>query len=228
MIFQQENLRNKTDDNQRTNDSDEQRIHGKGFKLVLKTNPEESLTPTLCQEFRSDDDDDDDSRSASQSNESIDRKIFIIRTMIVLDGQDDNGEFIGPRPPSPEFLEKMRKQEQRRERVNDFVREKITRDKQEERKRKAELLVQKLKSTSNELSSTSHTSNSTVNPILVEKLLNVKTERPTSSLITSPQQYHHHHSKHSQSPSKSRSRSKYHRRSRSRSKHRRQRRSSHK
>lgn len=150
--------------------------------------------------------------------------------LIRLDEQDDNGEFIGPRPPSPEFLEKMRKQEQRRERVNDFVREKIVRDKQEERKRKAEMLIQKLKSTSTELSSTNQTSestsNSTVNPILVEKLLNVKTERPTSSLITSPRQYHR--SKHSRSPSKSRNRSKYHRRSRSRSKHHRQRRSSHK
>ena len=146
--------------------------------------------------------------------------------MIDLDEQDDNGEFIGPRPPSPEFLEKMRKQEQRRERVNDFVREKITRDKQEERKRKAEMLIQKLRSTSNEHSSTSQTtestSTSTVNPILVEKLLNVKTERPSASLITSPRQYHR--SKHS----RSHSRSKYHRRSRSRSKHRRPRRSSHK
>lgn len=137
--------------------------------------------------------------------------------MIDLDEHDDNGEFIGPRPPSPEFLEKMRKQEQRRERVNDFVREKITRDKQEERKRKAEMLIQKLRNTSNELSSTNQTaestSNSTINPILVEKLLNVKNDRPSASLITSPRQYH---------------RSKYHRRSRSRSKHRRPRRSSHK
>lgn len=124
----------------------------------------------------------------------------------------------------------MRKQEQRRERLNDFVREKITRDKQEERKRKAEMLLQKLKTNSTELSSTVNapepTSSSNVNPVLVEKLLNVKNERPPSSIITSPR--HYHRSKHSQSPSRSHSRSQYHRRSRSRSKSRRQRRSSHK
>ncbi len=114
----------------------------------------------------------------------------------------------------------MRKQEERRDRINDFVRDKIARDKQEERKRKAEMLVQKLKTKSNDLSSPSiisnsneSTTNSNINPILVEKLLNVKNERS---------------SKHSRSPSKSRTHSKYHRRSRSRSNHRRQRRSSHK
>ena len=62
----------------------------------------------------------------------------------------------------------MRKQEQRRDRVNDFVREKLARDKQEERKRKAEMLVQQLKTKPNDSSS----SESTVNPILIEKLLN--------------------------------------------------------
>jgi hypothetical protein len=144
--------------------------------------------------------------------------------LFVLDEQDDSGEFIGPRPPSPEFLEKMRKQEQRRERVNDFVRDKITRDKQEERKRKAEMLIQKLKTNFNESSSIESTTHSNINPILVEKLLNVKNER--SSIIASPHQYHR--SKHSRSTSKSRSHSKYHRRSRSKSNHRRPRRSSHK
>lgn len=138
----------------------------------------------------------------------------------ITDEQDDNGEFIGPRPPSPEFLEKMRKQEQRRDRVNDFVREKIARDKQEERKRKAEMLVQQLKVKTNDSSSNINTNDSTtnsnVNPILVEKLLNVKNTSP------------HHRSKSSRSTSKSRTRSKYHRRSRSRSNHRRQKRSSHK
>jgi len=115
----------------------------------------------------------------------------------------------------------LRKQEERRDRINDFVRDKIARDKQEERKRKAEMLVKKLKTKSNDLSSSpsiisnsnESTTNSNINPILVEKLLNVKNERS---------------SKHSRSPSKSRTHSKYHRRSRSRSNHRRQRRSSHK
>lgn len=185
----------------------------------MKGNPEDILTPNLCEEFRSD----DDSNSGSASEHCISNRD---EEECLIDS-DDNGEFIGPRPPSPEFLEKMRKQEQRRERLSDFVREKITRDKQEERKRKAEMLVQKLRSTSTELSSTNHqtvesSSHSTVNPILVEKLLNVKTERPSASMISSPRQ--HHRLKHSRSPS----RSKYHRRSRSRSKHRRQRRSSHK
>ena len=126
----------------------------------------------------------------------------------------------------------MRKQEQRRERVNDFVRDKIIRDKQEERKRKAEMLIQKLKTTSNELTPTVNSTDSTttsstvVNPMLVEKLLNVKNDRSSSSAITSPRQYHR--SKHSRSPSKSQNRSKYHRRSRSKSSHRRSRRSSHK
>ena len=46
------------EDNQRRIDNDEkqQRIHGKSIKLVLKTNTEESLTPTSCREFNSDDD----------------------------------------------------------------------------------------------------------------------------------------------------------------------------
>ena len=45
---------------------EQQRIHGKGpIKLVLKANTEESLTPTLCREFNSDDD--EDSNSVSQS-----------------------------------------------------------------------------------------------------------------------------------------------------------------
>ncbi len=134
-----------------------------------------------------------------------------------IDEQDETGEFIGPRPPSPEFLEKMRKQEQRRDRVSGFVRDKIARDKLEERKRKAEMLVQQLKTKSAEQSSTVNstesTTNSNINPILVEKLLNVKNERSSSSLITSPHQHH---------------RSKYYRRSRSKSNHRRQRRSLHK
>ncbi len=153
----------------------------------------------------------------------------MINNFVLLDEQDDNGEFIGPRPPSPEFLEKMRKQEQRRERVNDFVRDKITRNKQEERKRKAEMLIQKLKTIPNESTSTvvnSTESTSTINPMLVEKLLNVKNERLSSSVIASPRQ--HHRSKYSRSPSKSHNRSKYHRRSRSKSNHRRSRRSSHK
>ena len=146
--------------------------------------------------------------------------------------QNDQDEFIGPRPPSPEFLEKMRKQEQRRDRVNDFVRDKVLRDKQEERKRRAEMLVQQLKSKTNESSTTIHSdepsSNPTINPTLVEKLLNVKTERSSSSMITSPPRYSHR-SKHSPSPSKPRSLLKSHRRSRSRSSHRqRRRRSSHK
>ncbi|CAF3358969.1 unnamed protein product [Rotaria sp. Silwood1] len=204
----QDIFRNKTEENQRPVNNDEQQlVHGKGIKLVLKTNIEESLTPT-CREFNSDDD-----SNSMQQNE-----------------QDDNNEFIGPRPPSPEFLEKMRKQEQRRDRVSGFVRDKIARDKQEERKRKAEMLVQQLKTKTNDLpstiNSTESTNNSNINPILVEKLLNVKTERQSSSLITSPHQ--HHRSKHSRSPTKSRSHSKYHRRSRSRSNHRRHRRSAHK
>jgi hypothetical protein len=112
----------------------------------------------------------------------------------------------------------MRKQEQRRDRVSGFVREKIARDKQEERKRKAEMLVQQLKTKSNDLSSTVNSNESTtnlnINPIIVEKLLNVKNERSSTSIITtSSHQYR---------------RSKYHHRSRSRSNHRRQRRSSHK
>jgi hypothetical protein len=126
----------------------------------------------------------------------------------------------------------MRKQEQRRDRLTDFVRDKIARDKQEERKRKAEMLVQQLKTKtiepSSTINSTESTTNATINPILVEKLLNVKNERSSSSaIITSSHQYHR--SKHSRSPSKSRSHSKYHRRSRSRSNnHRRPRRTSHK
>ena len=122
----------------------------------------------------------------------------------------------------------MRKQEQRRDRVSGFVRDKIVRDKQEERKRKAEMLVQQLKIKTNESPTnfTEPTTNSTINPILVEKLLNVKTERSSSSIITSPHQ--NRRTKHSRSLSKSRTHSKYYRRSRSRSNHRRQRRSSHK
>jgi hypothetical protein len=124
----------------------------------------------------------------------------------------------------------MRKQEQRRDRVSGFVRDKIARDKREERKRKAEMLVQQLKSKTNESSSTIDSTESTatshINPILVEKLLNVKTERSSSSIITSP--HHYHRSKHSRSSSKTRNHSKYHRRSRSKSNHQRQRRSSHK
>jgi hypothetical protein len=50
--LQQEILRNKTEENQR---EQQQSIHGKGIKLVLKSNTEESLTPTLCREFNSDD-----------------------------------------------------------------------------------------------------------------------------------------------------------------------------
>ncbi|CAF4245474.1 unnamed protein product, partial [Rotaria sp. Silwood2] len=204
----QDILRKKTEENQRPINNDEQQsVHGKGVKLVLKVNTEESLTPT-CQEFNSDDD-----SNSMQQNE-----------------QDDNNEFIGPRPPSPEFLEKMRKQEQRRDRVSGFVRDKIVRDKQEERKRKAEMLVQQLKTKTNDTTSITNssesTNNSNINPILVEKLLNVKTERPSSSLITSPHQ--HHRSKHSRSSTKSHSHSKYYRRSQSRSNHRRHGRSSHK
>jgi len=124
----------------------------------------------------------------------------------------------------------MRKQEQRRDRINDFVREKIARDKQEERKRKAEMLVKQLKIKTNDSSSSTNINSNeltNINPILVEKLLNVKNERSSSSvIITSPHQYHR--SKHSRSTSKSRIHSKYHRRSRSKSNHRRQRRSSHK
>jgi hypothetical protein len=122
----------------------------------------------------------------------------------------------------------MRKQEQRRDRISGFVRDKIARNKQEERKRKVEMLVQQLKSKTNEplstVDSTESTTNTTINPILVEKLLNVKNDR--SSLITSP--HHHHRSKHSRSSSRSRNHSKYYRRSRSKSSHRRPRRSSHK
>ena len=118
----------------------------------------------------------------------------------------------------------MRKQEQRRDRVNDFVRDKIARDKQEERKRKAEMLVQQLKTKTIDSPSTE----STVNPVLIEKLLNVKNERSSSTIITATSPHHHRRSKHSRSPSKSHSRSKYYRRSRSKSNHRRQRRSSHK
>jgi hypothetical protein len=120
----------------------------------------------------------------------------------------------------------MRKQEQRRDRINDFVRDKIARDKQEERKRKAEMLVQQLKTKTTDSSPPINSTESTVNPILIEKLLNVKNERSSSTIITSPHQ--NRRSKHSRSPSKSHSRSKYYRRSRSRSNHRRQRRSSHK
>ncbi|CAF3695001.1 unnamed protein product, partial [Rotaria sordida] len=212
----QESLRNKIEENQHSIDNDEQQsIHGKGIKLVLKTNTEESLTPT-CREFNSD----DDSNSMQQNEQD-----------------DNNNEFIGPRPPSPEFLEKMRKQEQRRDRISGFVRDKLARDKQEERKRKAELLVQQLKTKNNDSTSITNTNesinNSNINPILVEKLLNVKNERPSSSssIITSPHQHqhqHHHRSKHSRSSTKSHSHSKYYRRSRSRSNHRRHRRSSHK
>ncbi|CAF1047243.1 unnamed protein product [Adineta steineri] len=216
----QELLRKKIEENQRLIDNNEQHIHGKGIKLVLKTNTEESLTPTSCREFYSDED-----SNSMQQNE-----------------QDDNGEFIGPRPPSPEFLEKMRKQEERHDRASGFVRDKIVRDKQEERKRKVEMLLQQLKNKTNELPpSTTATpppplaittesneikNNSNINPILVEKLLNVKNECSSSSLITSPRQYNR--SKHSRSTSKSRHHSKYSRRSRSKSNHRRTRRSSHK
>ena len=57
-------LDNRIEGNQRTLENDEQQhIHGKGIKLVLKTNIEESLTPT-CREFISD----DDSNSMQQSN----------------------------------------------------------------------------------------------------------------------------------------------------------------
>ncbi|CAF3763277.1 unnamed protein product [Rotaria socialis] len=205
-------LRSKNQENQRNLDNDiQQNVHGKGVKLVLKTNTEESLTPT-CQEFNSDDD-----------SNSMQPKY--------LDKQEDFNQFIGPRPPSPEFLEKMRKQEQRRDRVSGFVRDKITRDKQEERKRKAEMLVQQLKTKVNESTSVinsieSSTTNSNINPTIVEKLLNVKNERSTSSILASSHQ--HRRSKHSRSPSKSCNRSKYHRRSRSKSNHRRRRRSSHK
>jgi hypothetical protein len=124
----------------------------------------------------------------------------------------------------------MRKQEQRRDRINDLVREKIARDKQEERKRKAEMLVKQLKTKFNDSSSTNTDSNDStnINPILVEKLLNVKNERSSSSVIITSSPHQYHRSKHSRSRSKSRTHSKYHRRSRSRSNHRRQRRSSHK
>ncbi|CAF3456857.1 unnamed protein product, partial [Rotaria sp. Silwood2] len=60
----QDILRKKTEENQRPINNDEQQsVHGKGVKLVLKVNTEESLTPT-CQEFNSD----DDSNSMQQSN----------------------------------------------------------------------------------------------------------------------------------------------------------------
>ena len=158
------------------------------------------------------------------------RSIFY-NLLACIDEQDCSGNFIGPRPPSPEFLEKMRKQVQRRDRVSGFVRNKIARDKQEERKRKAEMLVQQLKTKVNETStinSNESTTNSNINPGLVEKLLNVKNECSSSSVITSP--YQHRHSKHSRSKSKSKSRShvRYYRRSSSRSNHRRYRRLTHK
>ena len=120
----------------------------------------------------------------------------------LFDDDEDEMEFIGPRPPSPDFIEKMRKQEQRRDRAMEFVREKILKEKQEERKRKAELLLQQVKNQTNDEITTP-----TVNPVLVEKLLNVKNERTTKQ--------------------RSRSSSKYRRRSRSRSVHRRTKRSSH-
>ncbi|UJR25160.1 hypothetical protein I4U23_006518 [Adineta vaga] len=212
-------LQSKTEDNQNDSDNNELNIHGKSVKLVLKTATDESLTPTSCREFQSDED--------SNSNQP--------------NIQNDNREFIGPRPPSPEFLERMRKQEERRDRVSGFVRDKIVRDKQEERKRKAEMLVQQLKTKTTEPSSATTTTTTTnidsndsitttsngTNPVLIEKLLNVKNERSSSSIITSPRQYGS--SKHSRSTSKSRSHTKYYRRSRSRSRsnHRRRKRSSH-
>jgi len=109
----------------------------------------------------------------------------------------------------------MRKQEERRDRVNEFVREKIVRDKQEERKRKAELLVQKLKNES--IPSATNEPSSSSNPNLIEKLLSVKTEHSSSP---------HQLRRSKRSRSNSRSRSKYYRRSRSKSSHRRHRRSS--
>ncbi|CAF1166959.1 unnamed protein product [Adineta ricciae] len=210
----QEISRSKAEEDQQSLCNNEQVVHGQGVKLVLKATTDGSSTPTSSREFQSDED--------SNSNQQ--------------NAQDDNGEFIGPRPPSPQFLERMRKQEERRDRVNGFVRDKITRDKQEERKRKAEMLVQQLKSKTNDtVSSTAvvavdsnestSTSNNT-NPVLMEKLLNVKSERSSSSVKTSPRQYHR--SKQSRSSSKSRTRSKYSRRSRSRSSHRRAKHSSHK
>jgi hypothetical protein len=180
-------------------------VHGKGVKLILKsTPPEEALTPSSCREFNSDNDADDDDDDDDQTNKSNGDN----EKCPMLDEQDDNGEFIGPRPPSPEFLEKMRKQERRRDRLRD----QLVRDKQEERKRKAEMLVQQLllknKPPTTEVSSPPSPA---VNPVLVEKLLNVKSERATSSMVISSSSDHYRHSKHSRSPS----RSKYSRRSRS-------------
>lgn len=61
--FQQEILRNKTEEAQTPGSNDEeQNVHGKGVKLVLKMNTEESLTPT-CRDFTSE----DDSNSMHQS-----------------------------------------------------------------------------------------------------------------------------------------------------------------
>lgn len=175
----------------------QQTCHDESIKLILKSNRDKSSMGKSLEEFQS-----DGESSSSQTN--------------------DNDEFIGPRPPSPDFLEKMRKQEQRRDRVNEFVREKIVRDKQEERKRKAELLVQKLKNESISSTTNEQPSSSNTNPNLIEKLLNVKTEHSSSTRLTSP----HQSRRSKRSRSKSRSRSKYYRRSRSKSSHRRHRRSS--
>lgn len=125
------------------------------------------------------------STTSNDESENSKRKVF---------DDDEQNEFIGPRPPSPDFIEKMRKQEQRRDRAAEFVREKLLKEKQEERKRKAELLIQNIKNQPNDDNPTP-----TVNPILVEKLLNVKNDRSN----------------------------KQRRRSRSRSSHRRTKRSSH-
>lgn len=200
-------------------------VHGQGVKLVLKSNAEVPL-----RDFQSD----EDSNSMPLRQFSFPFISPCSLTKIDLDETGESGEFIGPRPPSPEFLEKMRKQEQRRDRAMEFVREKLLREKQEERKRKAELLIQQLKTKPNETSSSSSAaltvepSTTPVNPVLVEKLLNVKSERSSSSLVASPHHQSSRSSRHSRSTSKSRSRSKYHRRSRSRSNHRRSKRSSHK
>jgi len=134
------------------------------------------------------------STTSNDESENSKRKVF---------DDDEQNEFIGPRPPSPDFIEKMRKQEQRRDRAAEFVREKLLKEKQEERKRKAELLIQNIKNQPNDESPTP-----TVNPILVEKLLNVKNDRSNKQRRRSRSRSSHRRTKRS-SHHRSKSRSRY-------------------
>ncbi|CAF0952832.1 unnamed protein product [Didymodactylos carnosus] len=113
---------------------------------------------------------------------------------------------IGPQPASPMELERIRQQhielERKKDRLNLFVRDKLvqeSKEKQEERKKKAEMFIQLIKSKNPNLelpntntdnantieNKTTTTTINQINPVIVEKLLNVKNQSPISASTSS-------------------------------------------